>query len=85
MMDALVPGVRAFEAAAVAGSTIAEAMEEAAAAAQAGADATRDMVARYGRAKFLGEKTRGYADAGATSVALLLRGFSAALAQEKEA
>ena len=29
------------------------------------------MIARHGRAKFLGEKTRGWADAGATSIALL--------------
>ena len=51
----------------------------AAGAARAGAEATKDMIAKYGRAKFLGEKTRGSADAGATSIALLFEGFSAAL------
>jgi dihydroxyacetone kinase len=85
MMDALVPAVQTFEAAATAGKGVAEAMEEAANAALAGADATKDMVARYGRAKFLGEKTRGCPDAGAVSIALLFRGFSAALMQEEEA
>jgi dihydroxyacetone kinase-like protein len=85
MMDALVPAVQAFAAAANSGESIANAMEYAAEAARRGADATKDMIARYGRAKFLGEKTRGSPDAGATSVALLFGGFSAALMQEKEA
>lgn len=84
MMDALVPAVEALQAAASAGKTIPCAMGEAAAAAQAGAESTKDLVARYGRAKYLGEKTLGHPDAGATSIALLFRGFSAALAPEKE-
>jgi dihydroxyacetone kinase-like protein len=85
MMDALVPAVEAFEAAAVAGKTVREAMEEAAEAARRGADATKEMIAHYGRAKFLGEKTRGSPDAGATSIALLFRGFSKGLTHAKEA
>ena len=84
MMDALVPAVQVFAAAADSGETIADAMKHAAEAAQRGADATKDMIAKYGRARFLGEKTRGSPDAGATSVALLFAGFSAALMQEKE-
>ena len=85
MMDALVPAVEAAEAAANSGESIASAMEQAADAARNGAEATRDMIARYGRAKFVGEKTRGSADAGATSMALLFQGFSTALAEHKEA
>ncbi len=85
MMDALVPAIQAFAAAANSGESIPHAMEYAAESARKGADATRDMIAKYGRARFLGEKTRGSADAGATSVALLFAGFSAALMQEKEA
>ncbi|MGB6690679.1 MAG: dihydroxyacetone kinase subunit DhaL [Terracidiphilus sp.] len=84
MMDALVPAVETFRTAAESGKSAAVAMDEAAAAAQAGADSTRNLVARYGRAKYLGEKTLGCADAGATSIALLFRGFSVALATEKE-
>lgn len=84
LMDALVPAVQEFERAAHAGEPVARAMDLAAAAAESGADATREMIARYGRAKFLGEKTRGSADAGATSIALLFRGFSLAFAEDKE-
>jgi dihydroxyacetone kinase-like protein len=85
MMDALVPAIEAFRAAALAGKTVAEAMEDAAEAARQGAEATKDMIASYGRAKFLGEKTRGSPDAGATSIALLFRGFSLGLTEVKEA
>jgi phosphoenolpyruvate---glycerone phosphotransferase subunit DhaL len=85
MMDALVPAVQAFATAANSGESIPHAMEYAAGAARKGANATKDMIAKYGRAKFLGERTRGSPDAGATSVALLFAGFSAALAQEKQA
>jgi dihydroxyacetone kinase-like protein len=85
MMDALEPAVQAFVAAADSGASVEHAMEDAAMAAQRGAEATRDMVAKYGRAKFLGEKTRGSPDAGATSIALLFRGFSEGLAQKADA
>jgi dihydroxyacetone kinase-like protein len=85
MMDALVPAVRAIETAANSGEPVARAMEMAAGAARSGAESTKDMIAKYGRAKFLGERTRGSADAGATSIALLFAGFSVALAEHKEA
>lgn len=84
MMDAFVPAVRAFNEAAFTGKTVAEAMEEAAKAAQNGTEATRNMVARYGRVKFLGEKTTGSPDAGATSIVLLFRAFSLGLSHQKE-
>jgi phosphoenolpyruvate---glycerone phosphotransferase subunit DhaL len=75
MMDALVPAVEAITSAA----SVSQAFDNAAAAAQAGANATRDMVARYGRARSLGERTRGYPDAGATSIALIFAGFKEGL------
>jgi phosphoenolpyruvate---glycerone phosphotransferase subunit DhaL len=75
MMDALVPAVDAVSAAAGAGKSIPEALDDAALAAKLGADSTRDLVARYGRARSLGERTRGHPDAGATSIALIFRGF----------
>lgn len=84
MMDALVPAVEAFEAAVAGGTALSEAMSQAAAAAEAGAASTKNMAARHGRAKYLGEKTLGYPDAGATSVALLFRGFGVALAKSEE-
>jgi len=75
MMDALTPAVAAATAAAGAGKTIPEALEEAALAARTGAESTRDLVARFGRARSLGERTRGYPDAGATSISLIFKGF----------
>ena len=75
MMDALTPAVAAATAAAAAGKTIPEALEEAALAARTGAESTRDLVARFGRARSLGERTRGYPDAGATSISLIFKGF----------
>jgi phosphoenolpyruvate---glycerone phosphotransferase subunit DhaL len=75
MMDALTPAVAAATAAAGAGKTIPQALEDAAQAAQAGAESTRDLVARFGRARSLGERTRGYPDAGATSISLIFKGF----------
>jgi phosphoenolpyruvate---glycerone phosphotransferase subunit DhaL len=85
MMDALVPAVQAIENAADSGEVVARTMELAASAARAGAESTKQMIAKYGRAKFLGEKTRGSADAGATSIALVFEGFSVALAKHKDA
>lgn len=85
MMDALVPAVQALESAAGSGEPLARAMELASEAARRGADGTRDMIARYGRAKFLGERTRGSPDAGATSIALMFQGFSSAFTECKEA
>jgi phosphoenolpyruvate---glycerone phosphotransferase subunit DhaL len=82
LIDALQPAVNAFSAAAASGKDICEALRDAARAARAGADSTKNQVARYGRAKFLGEKTLGSPDAGATSVALLFNGFCAAFATE---
>jgi len=75
MMDALVPAIQALRAAADSGKSVHEALSEAAAAARAGAEATRSLTARYGRAKFLGEKTLGHADPGAVSISLLFEGF----------
>jgi dihydroxyacetone kinase-like protein len=75
MMDALTPAVAAATAAAGAGKAIPEALEEASLAAQRGADSTKDLVARFGRARSLGERTRGYPDAGAISISLIFKGF----------
>ena len=84
MMDALVPAVESFSACAANHPGLSEAMSAAAAAAEAGAESTKNFVARYGRARHLGDKTLGCPDAGATSMALLFRGFSLALAAVKE-
>jgi phosphoenolpyruvate---glycerone phosphotransferase subunit DhaL len=75
LLDALVPALAAFSSATGRGASLADAFREAALAAQAGAEATRRMTARAGRGRNLGNRTLGHQDPGATSVALLFRGF----------
>lgn len=84
MIDALEPAVAAVGKTAAAGDPIAVALELAASAAREGADGTKALIARYGRAKFLGERTLGHADAGATSVALIFQGFREGLKAGRE-
>ncbi len=76
LMDALIPAVDAARTACAAGAGIGEMLRAAAEAAARGAESTRDMAARFGRAKNLGAKSIGHADPGATSVSLILKGFS---------
>jgi phosphoenolpyruvate---glycerone phosphotransferase subunit DhaL len=83
MMDALVPAVAAMRDAADGGKSVTEGLRDAASAASAGAETTRNLIARYGRAKFLGEKTRGHPDPGATSMSLLFEGFHNGLEELK--
>jgi dihydroxyacetone kinase-like protein len=73
MLDALIPAAEAAGAAAVAGADARGTLRAASEAADAGARATSDMIAKRGRAAKLGERTRGHQDAGATSTALILR------------
>ena len=73
MMDALVPAVEACEAGAAAGDRRPDVLAATGAAAEAGRDSTREMVAKVGRASRLGERSRGVLDAGAVSCAMILR------------
>ncbi|OLT06028.1 dihydroxyacetone kinase subunit L [Pseudonocardia sp. CNS-004] len=72
MYDALAPAVDALDAA-LGGEDAAGALSAAAAAAAAGRDATTPMQARKGRASYLGERSVGHQDPGATSAALLVQ------------
>jgi dihydroxyacetone kinase-like protein len=72
MYDALAPAVDALDAALAAGEPLGAALRAAIAAAEAGRDATIPMTARKGRASYLGERSVGHQDPGATSVTLLL-------------
>ncbi len=74
MVDALDPAVKA--AGAAADGTAAAVLTAAADAAAAGADATVPLVARKGRASYLGERSAGHMDPGARSTTLLLRAFA---------
>jgi len=72
MYDALAPACDALEAALAEGAGLAEALERASAAADQGRDATTPMLARKGRASYLGERSVGHQDPGATSTAMLV-------------
>jgi len=73
MLDALHPAALAAQRAADEGTDLAAALRAAADAAEGGAAATKDLVAKVGRASRLGERTLGHQDAGATSLAIILR------------
>ncbi|GAB2665739.1 dihydroxyacetone kinase subunit DhaL [Saccharopolyspora gloriosae] len=75
MVDALIPAVDAAKAAAADGAGPARVLEVAAQAAHSGAQATEPLVARKGRASYLGERSAGHVDPGARSTALLLSAF----------
>ena len=64
------------------GDDVGEALERAAAAAREGMEATVPMVARKGRASYLGERSVGHQDPGATSAALLVSAAAQALPAE---
>jgi dihydroxyacetone kinase-like protein len=73
MVDALIPARDAFAAAVEEGASFGEALKRSAAAAAEGMTATIPLVARKGRASYLGERSAGHQDPGATSSFLLLR------------
>ena len=73
MIDAWTPAVEAAQTAQSAGVSSAEVLDAAANAALAGATATEPLVARKGRASYLGERSAGHRDPGAQSTALILQ------------
>jgi dihydroxyacetone kinase-like protein len=79
MVDALAPAVRAYQQALTAGAAEVDAVRAAANAAAAGAEATIPMQALKGRASYLGPRSVGHQDPGATSTALLLAALVTAL------
>ncbi len=80
MLDALTPALEALQHAPTDGALVA-ALRRSADAAGRGADSTTPMLARKGRASYLGERSAGHPDPGAVSSHLLL----AALADAAEA
>jgi dihydroxyacetone kinase-like protein len=73
MLDALIPAVDAMRGALEAGAGQAEILERGAAAAEAGVRATIPLQARKGRGSYLGERSVGHQDPGATGSYLLLK------------
>ena len=82
MLDALGPACDAFDEALGSGKPLGEALGAAAEAAAAGRDATEPLVARKGRASYLGERSAGHVDPGAASATLLVQAAATALAGE---
>ncbi len=76
MIDALVPAVEALRSAADEQNSVADALQRAADAAETGAEGTKEFQAKFGKARNLGERSIGYQDPGATSMAMLFRGLA---------
>lgn len=83
MVDALAPAMKSYHEAAGAGRGAWAAVTAAGEAAEEGMRATIPMLARKGRASYLGERSIGHQDPGATSTALILRALEAVLAAQR--
>jgi phosphoenolpyruvate---glycerone phosphotransferase subunit DhaL len=81
MYDALAPAVEALDSALSGAAPLSEALRAATRAAEGGRDATIPMLARKGRASYLGERSVGHQDPGATSATLLVAAAATALTQ----
>mgnify|MGYP003835559657 CR=1 FL=1 len=79
MLDALVPAAEAFRSETGKGSDMPASLRAAAAAARQGMEATVPMQAQRGRASYLGERSIGHQDPGATSSYLILQALSDAV------
>ncbi len=79
LMDAQIPAIDAMVSLKGTGASLKQILEAAAKAARAGAESTKDLVAKFGRAKNLAQRTIGHYDAGATSTALIYEAFAASI------
>lgn len=73
MLDALCPALKVMQDEVAAGKSLKEALQDAAAAAEKGVEYTKTIVATKGRASYLGERSLGHQDPGATSSLYLLQ------------
>lgn len=72
MLDAMIPALEAMEKANADGSSPKEVLEAGVAAAQEGVEFTKTIIATKGRASYIGERSLGHQDPGATSFTFLL-------------
>jgi len=79
MVDALAPAVETISRAAERGANMIEALREAATAAEQGMKATTGLIAKKGRASYLGERSIGHQDPGATSIWLIFKALYTAV------
>ena len=82
MVDALEPAVDTLRARLAEGASLDRALDDAASAAESGMRATTPLQARKGRASYLGERSVGHQDPGATSTALIMRALHKAVTRE---
>ena len=82
MVDSLSPAVHALDESLKSGASIAEALATAQAAGEKGMRATVPLLAQKGRASYLGERSIGHQDPGATSTALILAALAQSVAAE---
>ena len=73
MLDALIPAQEAFEHAIEAGAGLAEGLDAACEAAAGGVEYTKTIAATKGRASYLGDRSIGHQDPGATSATITLQ------------
>ena len=76
LVDTLTPAVETLEKAAASGQAFTAALADMKAAALAGRDSTKDLVAKFGRSSRLGERSRGVLDAGACSCYILVEALA---------
>jgi dihydroxyacetone kinase-like protein len=81
LLDALVPAIEAMKSAQSEGKSLAEALQAAALAAQAGAEATAPLKSKFGRASWLQDQTIGVQDPGATVVAIVMQALAEYVAE----
>ena len=75
LLDAFIPAIRSLRSESAQGTSLIDMMQQAALAAREGSEATRNYPARFGRAKFQGDRTIGTPDPGSVSMALVFEGF----------
>ena len=73
MLDALCPALKVMQDEVAAGKSLKEALQDAAAAAEKGVEYTKTIIVTKGRASYLGERSLGHQDPGATSSLYLLQ------------
>ena len=83
MVDALAPAVRSLREQLSSGAALGDAFAAARAASEEGMRATVPLQAAKGRASYLGERSIGHQDPGATSTALIISALEQAIAEEK--
>ena len=81
MLDAWLPAAYAARAAAQSNESLDKSLSKAVAAAWDGVQRTKDLIPKRGRASRLGERARGFQDAGATSAYLIVNAMKDALAR----